>query len=167
MTDVWQPPAGGRGYYRTASLVSIWATAPFLHNNSVGTFNGDPSVNGRIAAFNDGDPQAALARGPRRPQVDQASLDADLFQHPALRPGCRRSRRSEPSRKLPDAPAFKHPEVFRSTDAARRPERHPRDQRARSPVAPDRRPGRERRSICSRTSTSRTRRNGWRPFWLI
>lgn len=29
-------PAGGRGYYRTASLVSLWATAPFLHNNSVG-----------------------------------------------------------------------------------------------------------------------------------
>ncbi len=49
----WQPPAGGRGYYRTASLVSIWATAPFLHNNSVGAFTGDPSVNGRIAAFND------------------------------------------------------------------------------------------------------------------
>jgi mono/diheme cytochrome c family protein len=50
---VWQPPAGGRGYYRTASLVSIWATAPFLHNNSVGIFNGDPQVPGRVAAFND------------------------------------------------------------------------------------------------------------------
>jgi hypothetical protein len=50
---IWQPPAGGRGYYRTASLVSIWATAPFLHNNSVGSFNGDPSVRGRVTAFND------------------------------------------------------------------------------------------------------------------
>ena len=49
----FQPPGGGRGYYRTASLVSIWATAPLLHNNSVGTFNGDPSVRGRIAVFND------------------------------------------------------------------------------------------------------------------
>ena len=29
-------PGGGRGYYRTASLVSLWATAPYLHNNSVG-----------------------------------------------------------------------------------------------------------------------------------
>jgi hypothetical protein len=29
-------PGGGRGYYRTASLNSMWATAPFLHNNSVG-----------------------------------------------------------------------------------------------------------------------------------
>ena len=50
---VWQPPAGGRGYYRTASLVSIWATAPLLHNNSVGLFNGDPQVTGRVAAFDD------------------------------------------------------------------------------------------------------------------
>jgi hypothetical protein len=40
--------------YRTPSLVSIWATAPYLHNNSVGTFNGDPSVAGRMAAFEDG-----------------------------------------------------------------------------------------------------------------
>ena len=58
---VWQPPAGGRGYYRTASLVNIWATAPFLHNNSVGSFPGDlglpseewPTVEVRIKAFND------------------------------------------------------------------------------------------------------------------
>jgi mono/diheme cytochrome c family protein len=27
---------GGRGYYRPASLLSIWATAPFLHNDAVG-----------------------------------------------------------------------------------------------------------------------------------
>jgi hypothetical protein len=42
---------GGRGYYRTPSLVSAWATAPFLHNNSVGLYNGDPSVAGRMAAY--------------------------------------------------------------------------------------------------------------------
>ncbi len=47
-------PAGGRGYYRTPSLTSLWATAPYLHNNSVGVFNGDPSVAGRMAAFADG-----------------------------------------------------------------------------------------------------------------
>jgi mono/diheme cytochrome c family protein len=50
----FDPPAGGRGYYRTASLVSIWATAPFLHNNSVGKFTGDPSIRGRLDAFDDG-----------------------------------------------------------------------------------------------------------------
>jgi hypothetical protein len=47
-------PGGGRGYYRPASLVSIWATAPYLHNNSVGLFNNDPSVEGRMKAFDDG-----------------------------------------------------------------------------------------------------------------
>lgn len=47
-------PGGGRGYYRTPTLVSIWATAPFLHNNSVGIFTKDPSVDGRVVAFMDG-----------------------------------------------------------------------------------------------------------------
>lgn len=45
---------GGRGYYRTPTLVNIWATAPFLHNNSVGLYNGDPSVAGRLAAYENG-----------------------------------------------------------------------------------------------------------------
>ena len=49
----FQPPAGGRGYYRVPTLAGVWATAPFLHNNSLGLFNGDPTVAGRIAAFND------------------------------------------------------------------------------------------------------------------
>src|SRR5581483_4644985 len=31
-----------------------WATAPFLHNNSCGLFNNDPSVAGRLRAFDDG-----------------------------------------------------------------------------------------------------------------
>jgi hypothetical protein len=47
-------PGGGRGYYRTASLTAIWATAPYLHNNSVGVFTKDPSVSARMAAFADG-----------------------------------------------------------------------------------------------------------------
>jgi cytochrome c5 len=41
------------GYYRTPSLVSIWSSAPFFHNNMLGKFTGDPSVAGRIDAFND------------------------------------------------------------------------------------------------------------------
>lgn len=44
-------PAGGRGYTRPPSLVSLWSTAPFLLNNSVGPFSGDPSVQGRISVF--------------------------------------------------------------------------------------------------------------------
>jgi hypothetical protein len=65
VTDLYNPrdparpvsfvlPAGGRGYYRPPSLASIWATAPYLHNNSVGAFTSDPSVTGRMTAFADG-----------------------------------------------------------------------------------------------------------------
>ena len=46
-------PAGGRGYTRPASLVSLWSTAPFLLNNSVGKFNTSPSVESRMNAFDD------------------------------------------------------------------------------------------------------------------
>jgi mono/diheme cytochrome c family protein len=34
----FEPPGGGRGYYRTPSLVSMWATAPYLHNNALGDY---------------------------------------------------------------------------------------------------------------------------------
>ena len=46
-------PAGGRGYTRVPSLVSIWSSAPFLMNNSVGDFRWSGSVDDRIASFND------------------------------------------------------------------------------------------------------------------
>lgn len=45
---------GGPGYFRPASLISVWATAPYFHNNTLGLYNGDPSVEGRLVAFNDG-----------------------------------------------------------------------------------------------------------------
>jgi hypothetical protein len=44
-------PAGGRGYTRPPSLVSLWSTAPFLLNNSVGKFEYEPSVDARIKSF--------------------------------------------------------------------------------------------------------------------
>jgi hypothetical protein len=44
-------PAGGRGYTRPPSLVSVWSSAPFLLNNSVGPFEVDPSVEGRMRSF--------------------------------------------------------------------------------------------------------------------
>ncbi|MFZ0773873.1 MAG: hypothetical protein WCA49_08860 [Candidatus Sulfotelmatobacter sp.] len=47
----YQMPAGGRGYTRPPSLISLWSTAPFLLNNSVGEFNSDPSVKGRLDSF--------------------------------------------------------------------------------------------------------------------
>jgi hypothetical protein len=49
----YKMPAGGRGYTRPASLVSLWSTAPFLLNNSVGKFDTDPSVAGRMKSFDD------------------------------------------------------------------------------------------------------------------
>lgn len=52
-TRAFQMPGGGPGYYRVPTLVSIWATAPFFHNNSLGEYTGDPSVAGRMRAFDD------------------------------------------------------------------------------------------------------------------
>jgi len=49
----FQIPAGGPGYYRTPSLVDAWATAPFLNNNEMGIFTGDPSIAGRLKAYQD------------------------------------------------------------------------------------------------------------------
>ena len=46
-------PAGGTGFYRTPSLIACWSSAPFFHNNALGKFTGDPSVAGRMEAFND------------------------------------------------------------------------------------------------------------------
>lgn len=95
--EQWTAPAGGRGYYRPASLISMWATAPYLHNNSVGLFNNDPSVKGRMEAFADGirrlltpgktDEEAAARRwslGPPRDldhPVNQATPERYLRDH--------------------------------------------------------------------------------------
>jgi hypothetical protein len=49
----YQMPAGGRGYTRVPSLVSLWSTAPFLLNNTVGNFNQSPSVEARMGVFED------------------------------------------------------------------------------------------------------------------
>ena len=46
-------PAGGRGYSRPASLVSLWSTAPYLLNNSLGHFEAEPSVDARMRSFDD------------------------------------------------------------------------------------------------------------------
>ena len=39
VADIPEQPGfkdGGRGYYRNVSLVNVWATAPFMHNNAIG-----------------------------------------------------------------------------------------------------------------------------------
>lgn len=35
-SDFPDPVDGGRGYYRNISLLSVWAHAPFMHNNAIG-----------------------------------------------------------------------------------------------------------------------------------
>ena len=52
-TQSYTTPAGGRGYTRPASLVSLWSTAPYLLNNTVGQFSEDPSVAGRMKDFDE------------------------------------------------------------------------------------------------------------------
>jgi hypothetical protein len=51
--EPWQyrMPGGGLGFTRVPSLVSIWSSAPFLVNNRLGPFSGDPSVDGRMKVF--------------------------------------------------------------------------------------------------------------------
>jgi len=49
----YEMPAGGRGYTRVPSLISIWSTAPLLLNNTVGHFEASPSVDARMRSFND------------------------------------------------------------------------------------------------------------------
>lgn len=34
--NLTEPADGGRGYYRNISLLSLWAHAPFMHNNAIG-----------------------------------------------------------------------------------------------------------------------------------
>ena len=51
--EPYQMPAGGRGYTRPPSLVSVWSTAPFLLNNSLGKFEPSPSVEARLQSFQD------------------------------------------------------------------------------------------------------------------
>lgn len=46
-------PTGGPNFYRDVPLLGIWATAPFFHSNRLGGYTGDPSVAGRIAAYED------------------------------------------------------------------------------------------------------------------
>ena len=66
-TFSYQMEGNGPGYYRPPSLISLWSSAPFLHNNTVGEDFGDPSVDGRMRAFNDGIDRMLL----RKPRVNK------------------------------------------------------------------------------------------------
>lgn len=73
--DAYAPPGNGPGYYRPASLASLWATAPYFHNNALGHYTHDPSVNGRLVAFNDAIDKI-LSKANRKPS--ETSRPGDL-----------------------------------------------------------------------------------------
>jgi hypothetical protein len=50
----YQMPGGGRGFTRPASLISLWSTAPYLLNNTVGDFYWTGTVPDRMKAFKSG-----------------------------------------------------------------------------------------------------------------
>jgi hypothetical protein len=85
-TSLWDTPGGGRGYIRVPSLVAIWATAPFLHNNEVGMFTADPSVEGRLAAFDDAIHQL-LWPATRKPYYHQTTIRTDVKVQTSALPG--------------------------------------------------------------------------------
>jgi hypothetical protein len=49
----WRLPAGGAGYLRPPSLIAVWASAPLLATNSVGSPPASPSPADRMSAFED------------------------------------------------------------------------------------------------------------------
>ena len=46
-------PAGGRGYIRSPSLISVWSTAPYGLSNAVGRFRYEATVEARMDSFDD------------------------------------------------------------------------------------------------------------------
>jgi hypothetical protein len=106
-------PGGGRGYIRPASLESLWSTAPFLQNNTVGPFEWSPSVEARMRSFEQSieqmlwperrrkDALFAAEDGPGVGVIDRITVDSYLevperYIAAPLRPLVRLSRRLFP-----------------------------------------------------------------------
>jgi hypothetical protein len=107
-------PDGGRGYTRPASLVSLWSTAPFLQNNTVGPFEEDPSVAARMRVFeasigqmlwperrNKDQKLFANQSGPTVGEIDRITVDSYVavpkaYLPPLLRPALGIARRIFP-----------------------------------------------------------------------
>ncbi len=91
-------PAGGRGYTRPASLISLWSTAPYLLNNTVGDTEKDfywsGSVEDRMKSFNgsiqkmlwperrDGDRKYLTASGKEAPGVIDGTTERSYLRVP-------------------------------------------------------------------------------------
>ncbi len=87
-------PAGGRGYTRPPSLVSLWSTAPFLLNNTMGRFEESPSVEARLRSFDD---SIHKMLWPERSRQGLAAGREDSRRHrPRRRSGARRATTTRP-----------------------------------------------------------------------
>lgn len=83
----YEMPAGGRGYTRPASLISVWSTAPLLLNNTLGPFHWSGSLEDRLASFDasitqllwpdrrDGDFEVVTASGKTHPGIIDRTTD--------------------------------------------------------------------------------------------
>jgi hypothetical protein len=81
----YEMPAGGRGFTRPASLISVWSTAPYLLNNTVGQFQWSPSVDSRMLSFQESIEEMLW---PEKRNRD------DIFAGDATKPNARELRRS-------------------------------------------------------------------------
>jgi hypothetical protein len=77
----YEMPAGGRGYTRPASLVSLWSTAPYLLNNRVGKFMWTGSVEDRLESFED---SIAKMLWPERREGSRSYVTASGREHPGV-----------------------------------------------------------------------------------
>lgn len=95
----YEMPGGGRGFTRPASLISLWSTAPFFLNNTLGTFHWTGSVADRLASFDDsitkllwperrdGDFEVVTASGRRHPgTIDRTTRSSSLTVAPGFVP---------------------------------------------------------------------------------
>lgn len=96
----YEMPAGGRGYTRPPSLVSLWSTAPFFVNNSLGKFEWRGDVQARMTSFDDsirkllwpqfrdGGEQVITRSGLSHPgKIDRLPEKAYLITEPGYLPG--------------------------------------------------------------------------------
>lgn len=73
----FQMQGNGPGYYRPPSLISLWSSAPYLHNNMMGDQPADSTLKGRMNAFQDGIEKMLMLR-PRKNAIWRTSAKSYL-----------------------------------------------------------------------------------------
>ncbi|MBV8547338.1 MAG: hypothetical protein JO088_21550 [Acidobacteria bacterium] len=76
-TFSYQMQGNGPGYYRPPSLISLWSSAPYLHNNMMGDQPADSTLEGRMNAFQDGIEKMLMLK-PRKNAIWRTSAKSYL-----------------------------------------------------------------------------------------